>query len=59
MIYVSMILWLYLCGFNTFKFAYKYKLEKNKGNLIISIVSLLTCIFVFTQYIIATIIATI
>lgn len=44
-----------LCGFNTFKFAYKYKLEKDKGNLIISIISLLTCIFMFIEYVITTI----
>lgn len=44
-----------LCGFNTFKFAYKYKLDKNKGNLIISIISFMTCIFLFVEYIIATI----
>lgn len=34
-----------LCGFNTFKFAYKYKLSKDKGDLVISIISLLVCIF--------------
>lgn len=44
-----------LCGFNTFKFAYKYKLERDKSNLIISIISFLVCIFMFIEYIIATI----
>lgn len=44
-----------LCGFNTFKFAYKYKLEKNKGDLVISIISFLVCIYMFIEYIMATI----
>lgn len=43
-----------LCGFNTFKFAYKYKLEKDKGNLIISIISFVVCIFLFVMYVITT-----
>jgi len=43
-----------LCGFNTFKFAYKYKLEKNKGDLVISIISFLVCIFMFGMYVITT-----
>ncbi len=44
-----------LCSFNTFKFAYKYKLEKNKGDLIISIISFLVCVFTFAEYVLATI----
>ncbi len=44
-----------LCGFNTFKFAYKYKLEKDKGDIIISIISLIVCIFVFIEYVLTTI----
>lgn len=44
-----------LCGFNTFKFAYKYKLERDKGNLIVSVISFLVCIFMFIEYIITTI----
>lgn len=44
-----------LCGFNTFKFAYQYKLERDKGNLIVSIISFLVCIFMFIEYILATI----
>lgn len=44
-----------LCGFNTFKFAYKYKLEKDKGNLIISLISSLVCIYMLIEYIISTI----
>ncbi len=43
-----------LCGFNTFKFAYKYKLEKNKGDIIISIISFLVCLFVFVEYVLTT-----
>lgn len=44
-----------LCGFNTFKFFYKYKLEKDKVNLIISSISILVCLFLFYEYIISTI----
>lgn len=44
-----------LCGFNAFKFAYKYKLEKDKGNLIISIISFIVCLFMFIVYIKVTI----
>lgn len=40
-----------LCFFNAFKFFYKYKLEKEKGNLMISIISLLTCILLLVEYI--------
>lgn len=40
-----------LCGFNTFKFAYKYKLEKKRINLIISIISFLTCLLLFVAYV--------
>lgn len=43
-----------LCGFNTFKFAYKYTLDKSKVNLIISVISFLTCIFLLVEYIITT-----
>lgn len=41
-----------LCGFNTFKFIYKYKLERNNSDLIISTISLLVCLFLFIEYII-------
>jgi len=44
-----------LCGFNTFKFAYKYKLDKDKGSLIISIISLAVAIYMFIEYILVTI----
>ncbi len=44
-----------LCGFNTFKFAYKYKLEQDKKNLIISIISFLACILLFVEYVLTTI----
>ncbi len=44
-----------LCGFNTFKFAYKYKLEKEKGDIIISIISLIVCIFMLIEYALTTI----
>lgn len=44
-----------VCSFNTFKFAYKYKLDKDKSNLIISIISFLVCIFLFIEYILSTI----
>ncbi|MCM1052879.1 MAG: helix-turn-helix domain-containing protein [Ruminococcus sp.] len=43
-----------LCGFNAFKFFYKYKLDKNKGNLIISIVSMMVCLFLLFVYVKAT-----
>ncbi len=43
-----------LCGFNTFKFAYKYKLDKDKVNLLISIISFIVCIFLFIEYILVT-----
>lgn len=44
-----------LCGFNTFKFAYKYKLEKDKSYFIISAISFLVCVYMFIEYIMVTI----
>lgn len=44
-----------LCGFNAFKFIYKYKLTKDKVNLIISIISFIVCAFLLFEYIIKTI----
>jgi len=44
-----------LCGFNAFKFAYKYTLEKDKRNFIISILSCLVCIFLLIAYIVVTV----
>ncbi len=43
-----------ICGFNTFKFAYKYKLEKDKSSLIISMISFFTCIFLLIEYVLVT-----
>lgn len=44
-----------LLGFITFKFLYKYKLEKNKFDIIISFISLISCIFLLVEYISVTI----
>ncbi len=44
-----------LCGFNTFKFIYKYKLEKDKSYFIISAISFLVCVYMFIEYIMVTI----
>ncbi|MBP3635631.1 MAG: helix-turn-helix transcriptional regulator [Bacilli bacterium] len=44
-----------LSGFNAFKFAYKYKLEKSKGDLIVSVISIIFCLFMFIEYILATV----
>lgn len=43
-----------LCGFNTFKFAYKYKNEKTKFSLVICLISFIVCLYMFIQYVRAT-----
>lgn len=44
-----------LLGFITFKFLYKYKLEKSKIDIIISLISLISCVFLLVEYIRVTI----
>lgn len=44
-----------LCGFNAFKFLYKYKIERKIVNLIIGVISLILCIFLFIEYVLVTI----
>ncbi len=44
-----------LCGFNTFKFAYKYKLEREMGELVICGISLIVWIWMFIEYVLVTI----
>lgn len=43
-----------LLGFVSFKFMYKYHLDKEKGDIIISIISFVCCVFMIVMYVSAT-----
>ena len=43
-----------LCMFNAFKFAHKYRLDKEKRNVVISLISFIVCLFLIVIFILNT-----